>query len=99
MTTFNAILLSIMLLFILLGFITTIIRIAASVKPSKTGLKKSKTTKNTEKAWLFRYDFRHTCIIFSTTKAGAIKKFYRDYGRYCEIDNITEITEIMELKS
>ena len=88
MTTFNAILLSIILLFILLGFIAVIIRIATSVKTSKTGLKGLKIT---EKAWLFQYDFSRTCVIFSTTKAGAIKKFYRDYGKYCEIDKIMEL--------
>ncbi len=91
MTTFNAILLPIMLLFILLGFIAIIIRIVTSVKTSKTGSKGLKTTEKTEKAWLFQYDFSRTCVIFSTTKAGAIKKFYRDYGKYCEIDKIMEL--------
>lgn len=91
MTTFNAILLPIMLLFILLGSIAITMRIVTSVKTSKTGSKELKTIKNTEKAWLFQYDFSHTCVIFSTTKAGAIKKFYRDYGKYCEIDKIMEL--------
>jgi hypothetical protein len=88
MTTLNAILLPIMLLFILLGFIAITIRIVTSVKTSKTG---SKGLKTTEKAWLFQYDFDHTCVIFSTTKAGAIKKFYRDYGKFFEINKIMEL--------